>query len=56
MANYTERKEFWKNVRLSDIPLSIRNSNYFNQMGLTTLGELVRLLVSEFLKQSGFGR
>ena len=48
--------EDWKNVRLSDIDLSVRTANCLNQMGLTTLGELANLSDAELLGQPHFGR
>ena len=55
-ANYAHPNEDWKNVRLSDIDLSVRTSNCLYRMGLTTLGELACLSDAELLRQPNFGR
>ena len=55
-ANYAHPNEDWKNVRLSDIDLSVRTSNCLYSMGLTTLGELASLSDAELLRQPNFGR
>ena len=55
-ANYAHPNEDWKNVRLSDIDLSVRTSNCLYRMGLTTLGEVASLSDSELLRQPNFGR
>ena len=55
-ANYAHPNEDWKNVRLSDIDLSVRTSNCLYHMGLTTLGELASLSDAELLRQPNFGR
>ena len=56
MANYAHPNEDWKNVRLSDIDLSVRTSNCLYRMGLATLGELASLSDVELLRQPNFGR
>ena len=55
-ANYAHSNEDWKNVRLSNINLSVRTSNCLYHMGLTTLGELASLSEAELLRQPNFGR
>ena len=55
-ANYAHPNEDWKNVRLSDIDLSVRTSNCLYHMGLATLGELASLSDAELLRQPNFGR
>lgn len=54
--NYVHADENWKNVRLSDVDLSVRTSNCLYNMGLTTLGELASLSEGELLRQPNFGR
>ena len=54
--NYSHPNDDWKNVRLSDIDLSVRTSNCLYHMGLTTLGELASLSEAELLRQPNFGR
>lgn len=53
---YAHPNEDWKDVRLSDVDLSVRTSNCLHLMGLTTLGELANLSEAELLMQPNFGR
>ena len=55
-ASYAHLNQDWKNVRLSDVNLSVRTSNCLRYMGLTTLGELASLSNAELLRQPNFGR
>ncbi len=49
-------KEDWKDIRLSDINLSVRALNCLRQKGLTTLAELASLSDAELLKIPNFGK
>ena len=55
-AHYIHPDEDWRNIRLSDVDLSVRTSNCLFNMGLSTLGELADLSETELLRQPNFGR
>lgn len=55
-SHYVHPEEDWKDIRLSDIDLTVRTSNCLNLMGLTTLGDLALMSEEELLRQPNFGR
>ena len=55
-TDHAHPNEAWKNVRLSDVGLSVRLSNCLINMGLTTLGELASLSEVELLRQPNLGK
>ena len=55
-VQYAHPDEDWKNIRLSNIELTVRTSNCLYGMGLTTLGDLARMSEAELLRQPNFGR
>lgn len=52
----SHRKDDWKNIRISDVDLSVRTSNCLYNMGLVTLGDLAEMSEDELLRQPNFGK